>query len=62
MSRASGSPSRFSTAGLQKASRPWVSAGAGWALLEKLSFNASYALQFERKKVRQISVGVKMQF
>jgi len=43
-------------------SRPWVSAGAGWALLEKLSFNASYALQFERKKVRQISVGVKMQF
>lgn len=43
-------------------SRPWVSAGAGWALLEKLSFNASYAMQFERKKVRQLSVGVKLQF
>lgn len=43
-------------------SRPWVSAGAGWALLDKLSFNAAYALQFERKKVRQLSVGVKLQF
>lgn len=43
-------------------SRPWVSAGAGWALLEKLSFNAAYALQFDRKRVKQLSVGMKLEF
>lgn len=43
-------------------SRPWVSAGAGWALLDKLSFNAAYALNFERKRVKQISVGMKIVF
>jgi hypothetical protein len=43
-------------------SRPWVSAGAGWALLDKLSFNAAYAMNFERKRVKQISVGMKVVF
>lgn len=43
-------------------SRPWVSAGAGWSLLEKLSFNASVAQQVDRKRARQLSVGVKLQF
>lgn len=43
-------------------SRPWVSAGAGWALLDKLSFNAAYAMNFERKRVKQLSVGMKIVF
>jgi hypothetical protein len=42
--------------------RPWVSAGAGWSLLDKLSFNASVAQQVDRKRARQLSVGVKLQF
>lgn len=43
-------------------SSPWVSAGAGWAWLDKLSFNAAYAQQLDRKRARQLSMGVKLQF
>lgn len=43
-------------------SRPWVSTGAGWALLDKFSFNATYAMNFERKRIKQVSVGMKVVF
>jgi len=34
----------------------------GWAWLDKLSFNAAYAQQLDRKRARQLSMGVKLQF
>ena len=43
-------------------SRPWVSAGAGWALLSTLSFNAAYAVKFESRRIKQVSVGMKIVF
>lgn len=45
-----------------KAHRPWVTASAGWSLLERFSFNAVAAQPIERKRVRQLSVAVKLQF
>ena len=43
-------------------SRPWVSAGFGWTVVDKLSVNLAYAQQFETPRVKQVSVGFKIVF
>ena len=40
--------------------KPWLSAGMGWSLAEKLSVNLAGALQFEKPKVKNLSVGLKL--
>ncbi|MBL8289599.1 MAG: hypothetical protein JNL85_16580 [Rubrivivax sp.] len=43
-------------------SRPWLSAGLGASLGKGLSVNAAVAQQFETPRVRQVSVGAKIEF
>ena len=43
-------------------SRAWVSAGLVWPLADKFIANLAYAQQFERSRVRQWSVGFKLDF
>ncbi len=43
-------------------SRAWVSAGLIWPLAEKLTANLAYAQQFERPRVRQWTLGFKLDF
>jgi len=40
--------------------KPWLSAGMGWSLADKLSVNLAGALQFEKPKVKNLSVGFKI--
>lgn len=42
--------------------KPGVSAGVGWAFGEQFSANAAYAMQFEKPRVKQLSVGIKIKF
>ena len=42
--------------------RPSVSAGLGYALGKNLSLNAAYAMQFDRPRVRQLSIGARVAF
>lgn len=42
-------------------SRPWVSAGLLFPLADKISANLSYAQQFERTRVRQWTLGFKIE-
>ena len=43
-------------------SRAWASAGLIWPLAEKLTANLAYAQQFERPRVRQLTLGFKFDF
>lgn len=43
-------------------SRPWLSAGLVWPLADRFTANIAYAQQFERVRVRQWSLGVKLDF
>ena len=43
-------------------SRPWLSAGIGHRFGRGFSANASFAVQFERPRVRQLSLGAKIEF
>jgi hypothetical protein len=42
-------------------SRPWLSAGLLFPLADKFSANLSYAQQFERPRVRQWTLGFKVE-
>ena len=42
--------------------RPWLSAGMGWTVVDKVSVNLAYAMQFENPKVKNLSVGFKVVF
>ncbi len=42
--------------------RPWLSAGMGWTVVDKVSVNLAYAMQFENPKVKNLSVGFKIVF
>lgn len=42
--------------------RPWISAGVGYSLIDALSVNAAYAVQFVTPRVRVLSVGLKFKF
>lgn len=42
--------------------KPWLSAGVGWTVVEKVSVNLAYAMQFENPKVKSLSVGFKVVF
>jgi len=43
-------------------SRPWLSAGLGASLGKGLSVNAVMAVQFDSPRVRQVSLGAKLEF
>ena len=42
--------------------RPWVSAGVIVPIADKISANLAYAQQFERPRVRQLTLGFKFEF
>lgn len=48
--------------GDDRSRRPWASAGFGWAPVDGFSLNFAYAQQFERPRIRQLSVGLKIEF
>lgn len=48
--------------GDDRSRRPWASAGFGWAPVDGFSLNLVYAQQFERPRIRQLSVGLKIEF
>lgn len=43
-------------------SRPWASAGVGYNVSDSLSLNATYALQFDKPRVRVAALGLKLKF
>lgn len=42
--------------------RPWLGSGVRWTLREGLSLNASYAVQAETPRIKQVTVGFKLGF